>query len=242
MTRILLYFSIFLSLITGRIRDIRADCKTLLRSRDPKPEVKGAEFIPVSGPFLVTLNHFSRLGFFILWAAAAISAALPDSSIWLMTGAWTHRKGGLDRLRTWLSSALFARLAQIYGLVTMPPMPPASEDSVERALSVRRLLRRQRENRDAIVCIAPEGMDFPGDQLGVPHPGTGKLLLQTARMAQQVLPVGVFEDEERLIIRFGRPYVLALPEGTEDVDRAASDEVMRRIAELLPEGMRGVFG
>jgi hypothetical protein len=61
-------------------------------------------------------------------------------------------------------------------------------------------------------------------------------------MAQQVLPVGVFEDEGRLVIRFGRPYILAVPDGAGDVDRAAVKQVMRRIAELLPEGMRGVFG
>jgi len=230
------------SIISGRRRNFHQDCRWLSRCIQPKPVILGKENILGRGPFLVTLNHYSRPGFFILWAAAAINAALPKSSIWLMTGAWTSRKGGFDRLRTWLTGKLFARLAQIYGLVTMPPMPPAPGDSADRALSVRRLLQKMRAEEDAIVCIAPEGMDFPGGLLGAPFPGTGKLLLQTARLAGRVLPVGVFEENERLVIRFGKPYVLTLPEGTADVDRAACDEVMRRIAALLPEGMRGEYG
>jgi 1-acyl-sn-glycerol-3-phosphate acyltransferase len=237
-----LYFSILFSFIIGRKRDIRADSRILIAHYNPTPEIRDTDLIPQTGSFLVALNHYSRPGFFILWAAAAISAALPRPSIWLMTSAWTSRSGGTDPLRTWLTRVTFSRLAEIYGLVTMPPMPPVPGDSAERALSVRRLLRRQRETRDAIVCIAPEGMDFPDGQLGVPHPGTGKLLLQTARMAQQVLPVGVFENDGRLVIRFGRPYILAVPDGGEDVDRTAVEQVMRQIAELLPEGMRGVFG
>jgi len=237
-----LYFSIVFSFILGRKRDIHADSRVLLEHREPKPEFRNLELIPKGGPFLVTLNHYSRPGFFILWAAAAISAALPSPSTWLMTSAWTNRTGGVDRLRAWLSRIIFERLAEMYGMVTMPPMPPVSGDSAERALSIRRLLHRMRADKDAIVCIAPEGMDFPDGKLGVPHPGTGKLLLQIANKTHRVLPVGVFEDDGRLVIRFGKPYILTLPEGTEDVDRAACEEVMRRIAELLPEGMRGVYG
>lgn len=191
---------------------------------------------------MVTLNHYSRPGFFILWAAVAISAALPKPSIWLMTGAWTSRKGGLDRLRTWLTRVLFARLALIYGLVTMPPMPPVPQDSADRALSIRRLFKKLRENKDAIVCVAPEGMDFPGRQLGVPHRGSGKLLRQIAGMTHRVLPVGVYEEDGRLVIHFGEPYELTVEDGQSDIDHAATERVMRKIADLLPEGMRGAYG
>ena len=200
------------------------------------------ELIPKSGPFLVTLNHYSRPGFFILWAAVAISAALPRPTIWLMTGAWTNRTGGIDQVRTWLTRIIFERLAKMYGLVTMPPMPSAPGDSAERALSIRRLLHKMRADKDAIVCIAPEGMDFPDGVLGVPHPGTGKLLLQIANKTHRVLPVGVFEDDGRLVIRIGNPYELHIKEGQVDLDLAVADQVMRKIAELLPEGMRGVYG
>ena len=237
-----LYFSILFSFILGRKRDFHADSRILIAHYNPTPEIRDTDLIPQTGPFLVTLNHYSRPGFFILWAAAAISAALPRPSTWLMTSAWTNRTGGVDRLRTWLSQIIFERLAEMYGMVTMPPMPPVPGDSAERALSIRRLLHRMRADKDAIVCVAPEGMDFPGGELGVPHPGTGKLLLQIANTTRQVLPVGVFEVDGRLVIRFGKPYVLTLSDGLEDVDRAASDEAMHRIAALLPEGMRGVYG
>jgi len=237
-----LFFSIVFSFILGRKRDIHADSRILIEHRESKPEIRHMELIPKSDPFLVTLNHYSRPGFFILWAAVAISAALPRPTIWLMTGAWTNRTGGIDQVRTWLTRIIFERLAKMYGLVTMPPMPSAPGDSAERALSIRRLLQRIRADKDAIVCIAPEGMDFPEGELGVPHPGTGKLLLQIANKTHRVLPVGVFEDDGRLVIRFGNPYELHIKEGQVDLDLAVADQVMRKIAELLPEGMRGVYG
>jgi 1-acyl-sn-glycerol-3-phosphate acyltransferase len=237
-----LYFSILFSFIFVRKRVIRADSRILIAHYNPTPEIRDSDLIPQTGPFLVTLNHYSRPGFFILWAAVAISAALPRPSTWLMTSAWTDRTRGVDRLRTWLSRIIFERLAEMYGMVTMPPMPPVPGDSAERALSIRRLLHRMRADKDAIVCIAPEGMDFPDGKLGIPHPGTGKLLLQIANKTHRVLPVGVFEDDGRLVIRFGKPYFFTLPDGANDVDRAASDEVMHRIAALLPEGMKGVYG
>jgi 1-acyl-sn-glycerol-3-phosphate acyltransferase len=237
-----LYFSIVFSFILGRKRDIRADSRELIEHREPKPEIRNMELIPKGGPFLVTLNHYSRPGFFILWAAVAISAALPRPAIWLITGAWTNRTGGIDQVRTWLTRIIFERLAEMYDMVTMPPMSPAPGDSAERALSIRRLLKKLWEDKDAIVCIAPEGMDFPEGKLGVPHPGTGKLLLQTAWLAQQVLPVGVYEEGGRLIIHFGEPYELTVEEGLAEIDHAAKEKIMRKIAELLPKGMRGVYG
>lgn len=237
-----LYFSILFSFILGRKRDIHADSKALIEHREPKPEIRNIELIPKGGPFLVTLNHYSRPGFFILWAALAISAALPRPSIWLITGAWTSREGGLDRLRTWLTRVIFSRLAVIYGMVTMPPMPPAPGDSSERALSIRRLMKKLREDKDSIICIAPEGMDYPGGRLGVPHPGSGKLLIQVVGKTHRVLPVGVFEEKGKLVIQFGRTYELSVNDRQAEVDRATAEIVMRKIAELLPEGMRGVYG
>ena len=238
----MIYFAIFLSLIYRELRDIRKDSQALLRNHHPRATIRNAGNIPGSGPFLLTMNHYSRPGFFILWAALEICAALPQPSIWLMTAAWTNRSGGFDRLRTWFTRLIFKRLAEIYGLVTMPAMPPALGDAGERALSIRRLLRKLREQPDAILCIAPEGMDFPGGILGEPFPGSGKLLLQAANLLNRILPVGVYEEDKRLVIKFGKPYILDEPSIHAEIDRQVADQVMRKIAALLPEKMRGVYG
>ena len=229
-------------LIAGRRRNILLDSKQLIKGISPPPVFRGQENILQRGPFLVTLNHYSRPGFLILWAAVAISAALPQPSIWLMTAAWTNHSAGIDQLRTRLTKSAFKRLADTYGLVTMPPMPPASSDAVERALSIRRLMEKIKRDSEAIVCIAPEGMDYPGGVLGRPHPGTGKLLTQTARSLQWVLPVGVYEEAGQLIVHFGKAYTLDIPNERENDDRVVINQIMRQIAALVPEEMRGPFG
>lgn len=236
-----LYAAIATSLIFRKKRSLRADCMALLRHYPAGIDLRNADRIPEKGPFLVTMNHYSRPGFFILWAAAAISAALPHDSLWLMTAAWTKRTQGMDRLRTALTKAIFGRLAEIYGLVTMPAMPPAQEEAAERALSIRRLIKIIKAQPEAILCIAPEGMDFPGGKLGAPYPGTGRLLLQAAAMLKRVLPIGVYEEDGRLVIRFGEPYILDPAADPDNMDAEITRQVMRRIAALLPEGMRGVY-
>ena len=55
----------------------------------------GSENIPSYGPALITMNHYARQGFFILWGALAIAAELPHDQTWLMTSAWTKRNAGL---------------------------------------------------------------------------------------------------------------------------------------------------
>lgn len=230
------------SLVKGRRRDILHDCREISNGITPLPVIRGQENIPQRGPYLVTLNHYSRPGFLILWAAAVISAALPKSSIWLMTAAWTKRSGRLDRVITWLTHKIFKRVAECYSLVTMPAMPPAPGDAAERALSIRRLMDKIRDDPEAVVCIAPEGMDFPGGVLGRPHPGTGRLLSQMARQLKRILPVGVYEEAGQLILHIGQLYVLEIPSERENVDQMVIDQVMRQIAALLPDELRGSFG
>lgn len=235
------YLSIAVAILTGSKRDLHKDSQILVRQMNPKPILANTGLIPEKGPFLVTLNHYSRPGFFILWAALAISSALPQTPLWLMTSAWTNRTGGLDHLRTTFSKALFKRLAGVYGLVTMPPMPPTTQEVAERALSIRKLMGKLHENTDTVLCLAPEGMDFPGGILGKPYPGTGKMILQISNHLKRILPVGVYEEEGKLVLNFGHPYLLQLPEKMENLDEWAINQVMGKIAAQLPEEMRGPY-
>jgi len=237
-----LYASIALALILRRKRDFHQDSQILLKQFQPKPVLKNIEFIPEKGPLLVTMNHYSRPGFFILWAVVAISSALPQNSLWLMTNAWTKRtREPGDRLLTWLSKAFFNRLAEVYGMVTMPAMPPAPEETAERALSIRRVMEKLREKPETILGLAPEGMDFSDNLLGIPHAGTGKMILQVVKSLKRILPVGVYEKDGRLIINFGPPYHLAIPEDAVNLDEMVIRQVMGRIAALLPEQMHGPY-
>ena len=126
-------------------------------------------------------------------------------------------------------------------MVTMPAMPPAPEETAERALSIRRVMEKLREKPETILGLAPEGMDFSDNLLGIPHAGTGKMILQVVKSLKRILPVGVYEKDGRLIINFGPPYHLAIPEDAVNLDEMVIRQVMGRIAALLPEQMHGPY-
>jgi len=198
----------------------------------PPPIAFGEDNIPADGPFLLTMNHYTREGFSIIWAAAAISALLPGEPLWVMTNAWTNRSGFFDQIRTNISKAVFTRFADVFGLITMPPMPPHLDEMMDRAISIRKLFKRIDGKSNIILCLAPEGRDTPGGLLGRPHPGTGKFISRLYSQLKRVLPVVVYEQQGHLIIHFGPAYAL---DDNKTTDQEVIDQVMRQIGNLLPE-------
>jgi len=229
-----LVLKIILSILKNDKRHITSDAVRAISGIHPPIQIIGEKNIPDKGPGLVTLNHYSRPGFSIAWAALGISAQLPEEHLWLMTNAWTNRTRGIDQLRTGITRAIFKRLAVMYGFITTPPMPPAPEELGERALSIRRLMRFIYENPETILCIAPEGQDFEYGRLGKPPEGTGKFISQMQKQLEQIIPVGIWEENGRLILHFGEPYTLDIRSNYKDSDMKISNYVMGKIANLLP--------
>ena len=186
------------------------------------------------------MNHYSRPGFMVLWGALALSACLPGEPLWMMTRAWTSLGSWWDKPKRFLTSIVFKRLAQVYGFITMPPMPPEPQDAVERAISVRKLLHTIRTNPNSIVAMAPEGRDIPDGVLGEPPAGSGKLIGQLAGMLHTCIAVGVYEEQGRLCISFGEAFKLPEKLDARD-DIKVSEFVMRKIAAQLPASMRAGF-
>jgi hypothetical protein len=187
------------------------------------------------------MNHYTRPGLSVMWAALAVSAALPAAPVWLMTAAWTNRQPGWDALRERFTKKVFRRLAEMYGFITTPPMPPVDAELQERADSVRRLMAVLRHKPDTILCLAPEGRDYPGAVLGPPPPGTGRMVLQAAKYLQRVLPVGVYAQDGMLLVHFGAPYTLADSLPSDASDQEISARLMGSISELLPDHLRGIY-
>jgi len=236
-----LLFSVSLSMILRRKRDFLNDAQRITRRIFPPPIILNTDQLSKANTCLVTMNHYSRPGFLVIWAAAALSTALPRSPIWLMTSAWTKRGRGWDRLRTKLTKVLFLRIAEIYGFVTMPPMPPVQEETTERALSIRKLIEMLHSYPNAILCMAPEGRDFLESKLGIPYAGTGKLIVWLVKNLKRIQPVGVYEDNGTLIINFGNAYFLDQDKNPQLDDEMVIDIVMRKIGSLLPERLRGAY-
>lgn len=229
--------------LPGRRRTFSADARACMALLQPPAQITGIENIPQTGPYLLTINHYTRPGFGAWWLALAASAALTAEVHWVVTGAWTYPDPLRERLFSPATRWAFQRMAAVYGFTSMPPMPPRAEDTLARARAVRQALAYARRTPQAVIGLAPEGQDFPGGVLGQPPPGVGRFILHLAGMGLRILPVGAFEDGERFCLRFGAAYVLEIPTGftADERDRLVSRAVMGQIARLLPVSLQGSF-
>jgi 1-acyl-sn-glycerol-3-phosphate acyltransferase len=231
---------------TLRPRSLARDAGVAVTGIRPQLEVLGSQYVPPRGPCLVACNHYSRPGFAAWWLALAVAAAVaahraPDADPevhWVMTSAWTFpgsrwRRRVLTPLTRWA----FRRVAQVYGLVAMPPMPPDPSETEARALAVLRTVRLARRAawEGGMVGLAPEGRDVPGG-LGQPPEGAGGFIALLAGAGLPVLPVGVAEAEGRLRVSFGLPFVPEVPSDRAERDRAVARQVMAAIARQLAPG------
>ena len=119
-----------------------------------------------------------------------------------------------------------------YDFLAMPTMTPGYASPQQRADGVRKVMHAVKHNPSIILGLTPEGMDFPGGQLGTPPSGAGKFILALNQMGLKILPAAVFERDGRLCLNFGVPYDLSLPADLlpSAVDATVSREVMAQIA------------
>jgi len=235
--------SLAFDVLTGGKRSFRKDALACIGRLKPSLQVIGKENIPENGPCVVTVNHYHRPGFGAEWLALGISACVPREMHWIMTAEWTAPGKWYEPIKGMYSRWLLKRLAQVYGYTTMPPMPPRPGDVEARARSVRKVLEYVKEHPDAILGLAPEGADQVGGALSVPAPGVGRFGLLLAGTGSAFVPVGAYEADGVFCLHFGPAYRLNLPSGlsNDEKDRLAAEVMMKNIAVLLPEGLRGKF-
>jgi len=121
---------------------------------------------------------------------------------------------------------------------------------VRRGEADRQLLRAADDllKRGRIITIFPEGHRTESHAMIPANAGIGMMAL---RAAVPVLPVAVAGSEfalkrfrPRITITYGEP-MLMKPKGakiTKDDITDSTDQIMRRIASMLPEKYRGVYG
>jgi hypothetical protein len=225
--------------LCGGARSFRDDAVRCIERLKPPLQVFGREYIPVAGPLVITVNHYSRPGFGAWWIALAVAAAVPQEMHWVITGELLY----LGKLLSPLSRWALARIARSYGFTSMPPMPPRPVEAEARARAVRQVLAIMKEDRKAVLGLAPEGMDHQGGRLAIPVPGAGRFALLLEGLGCAFLPVGAYEAEGAFCLRFGPAYRLHLPaEGSSrEKGRAAARILMGKIAAQLPLALRGEF-
>jgi hypothetical protein len=225
-------------------RSFEADARVIIAGLKPPLRVQGRGFIPSGEPCVLTMNHYTRAGFHIWWAALAISSLMASPVHWVMAGEWTTPGRWYEPFKSGLSRFVARRLAHIYDFTSMPPMPPRAADVAARADSVRAVLAYVKQNRQcAKIGLAPEGGDQPGGGLIRPVPGGGRFCLLLAAQKLRFVPVGVYEARRELHLNFGRAFELTVPDGlsAKARDEAAAEVIMRSIAVLLPRKFRGEY-
>lgn len=117
--------------------------------------------------------------------------------------------------------------------------------------AIREILRRM--DKGQILIIAPEGTRSRVESLQEGKPGISYLAVKAG---YPILPVALIGTEDRVVLenlkrlrrsriqaRVGKPFTLPpLPsKGRDEALRAYTDEIMCRIALMLPERYRGVY-
>lgn len=232
------------STLTLRPRSFVDDARAAVAALAQPARLLGAQNVPRHGPCLVACNHFTRPGFAAWWLVLTVTAAVAaqrapgaDPQVhWVIAGAWTYpHDDWRHRVLTPLTYRVFARVAAVYGFVTMPPMPPHPQQVEARAAAVRRTVRlgRQLVQVGGMLGLAPEGGDVP-EGLGQPPAGAGEFIALLVKMGFPVLPVGVAEPDGYLCISFGPPFTPELPAARSARDGVVARQVMDAIAAQLP--------
>ncbi|MCJ7678688.1 MAG: 1-acyl-sn-glycerol-3-phosphate acyltransferase [Anaerolineales bacterium] len=189
-------------------------------------QVLGAENIPDSGGMVAVTNHVGRLD-------AGLPYCLLDRDDIIMLVAEKYREVAIFR---WLAAALDGIWVDRF-----------NSDMT----AVRTCLRRLKQG--GVLVIAPEGTRSPSGALIRARSGAGFL---AAKAGAPILPTAVTGTEDatvkarlkrlrrvEAVVRFGPTFRLS-PRPALDAQarlEAYDDEIMCRIAALLPAGRRGAY-
>jgi hypothetical protein len=225
--------------------------RLLFAGMTPPPRVRGVELIPSESPFVAIFNHYESARVAAWWGPLQMTRAIaehrtrePRQVRWLMTREWWYPSGFGRAVKQPLTHLLFARLAQVYSLVPVPPVLPGDLTRGDGVAGVRHALALTRGLEPELVGLAPEGNTGPGGALQEPPSGVGLFLLLLTREEIPLLPIGWYEDEPRVLtISFGVPFQLHVPrmKDRHARDRAAATQAMTAIGRVLPERLWGAY-
>ena len=181
--------------------------------------LRGRYNVPRRGPYIVAGNHLSWMDI------PLVPAYMPGKVVYMAKEELFHGNVG--------------RISRFMGAFP-----------VKRGEGDRHAIRTADEQlkKGNVLVIFPEGTRSKTQLMAKGHAGLGMIAL---RSGVPVIPVAIWGSEQGLkkfgahvTISYGKPMILK-PKGSkitrEDIE-AATDEVMRQIASMLPARYRGVYG
>jgi len=191
-----------------------------------RPEVQGLENVPKEGSFAIAANHLGRLDAILVYY-------FTNRKDIIMLVAEKYQKIPLAR---WFARKLDAIWVDRFN---------ADFNALRKALD--------RLRAGGVLVLAPEGTRSPTGALIEGRPGISYL---AAKAGVPIVPVGLAGTEDRRVLSYlkrlrrapisvkvGRPFYLpAVPrENRDQALKDYTDEIMCRIAALLPPAYRGVY-
>jgi 1-acyl-sn-glycerol-3-phosphate acyltransferase len=232
--------SLGVHLLFGWRRSLLRDCQTFLRTNPYPRRVEGIDHVPESPPFVLVANHYARPGLRSYHCGAVVTGLIAQTRPavprirWVITSEWFGRRLGPVPIPPSLYRWTFRRVARVYGLAIMPRR---AGEVVARAAVLRDLMRAL--NREAVGLMPEAG---GSGTLRRPLEGSGLFVQSLARRGVPVIPVGLWDDGDTLVVSFGPAMALdATGEDRLEQDRAAGEQMMVAIGRLLPERQWGVY-
>ena len=227
-------------LLFGWQRSLLRDCQTFLRTNPYPRRVEGIGHVPAAPPFVLVANHYARpglrsyhCGVVVTGLIAQARPAVPHIR-WVITSEWFGRRLGPVPIPPSLYRWTFRRAARVYGLAMMPRR---AGEVVARAAVLRDIVRALK--REAVGLMPEAG---GSGTLRQPLEGSGLFVHSLARRGVPVIPVGLWDDGDTLVVSFGPPLaVAAAGEDRREQDRVAGEQMMVAIGRLLPERQWGVY-
>ena len=212
----------FFPRFSGGVLRVAAACLTRVKR-------EGFENIPASGPVLVICNHASNADGMLLMAYVVPAMRRPmgwlgkeEALRWPLFG-WAMRQNGVFGVRR-------------------------GSGDLEAFKMAKRVLDEGR-----VLTIFPEGTRSPTGALQEVKEGATVLAV---RSGAPILPIAIIGSQRfwpkgkllprpgrRMAVRIGEPFTLTMPRGGDRHEslRAATAELMRHVAELLPEEQQGAY-
>ena len=198
----------------------------LLLNLIAKIEIRGYENVPDTGAFVIATNHIGMLDSCMLFYA------LNRWDVFIPVG------------EKWEESAFLRWLGKYFNFVFIDRFNPDLK-------AMRKIIGLMQNGN--ILVIAPEGTRSRNGGLNEGKPGVSYL---AAKLNRPIIPVGLAGTEDKVIIdnlkHFRQSHIIVTagkafnlpPFPTQDRDivlKQYTDEIMCRIATLIPEKYRGVY-
>jgi hypothetical protein len=204
-------------------------------------QAQGLENVPSEGPFVLVTNHYARRGLRTYHCAMFITAVIAErrplspAIRWVITSEWYGYRMGPIPIPVWLIRWTFRQVGKVYGLLVMPRQ---ASRAVGRAAVLRRIARiAQRES----IGVTPEAGG--SGILREPLEGSGLFLQALSERGLPLVPTGVWEEDDTLMVRFGEPLALSVAKkgSRQEQDRRAREQVMVAVGRLLPPAYWGHY-